>query len=122
MLTKKQLQCIELMVTTDKSQRKIAKEIDVREETISRWKKTEEFKAEFNKALRDSINLSSSIAYQTIVKLMNGKSEMVRFYAAKDILDRAGFIHEQKNVENQQEKDVASALRGLADGINTQAE
>lgn len=121
-LSKKQLKCIELMVTTDMTQRAISKEIDAREETISRWKKTEEFKNEFNKQMKDSINLSSSIAYQTIMKLMGAKSEMVRFYAAKDILDRAGFIHEKNNAENQQEKDVAAALRGLVDGINTQTE
>lgn len=103
MLNAKQLKCIELMVTTNKTQRTIAKELDVREETISRWKKESVFKTEFDKQMKESINLSSAIAYQTILKLMNAKSEMVRFYAAKDILDRAGYSYDKNNTNNEEE-------------------
>lgn len=122
MLSNKQLKCIELMINSKLTQRQIAKEIDTSEETISRWKKKDEFKEEFNKQMRDSINLSSALAYKTIEKLMNAKSEMVRFYAAKDILDRAGFVYEKKKDDSNEKNDVADALRSLADGINKETE
>lgn len=105
MLNSKQLKCIELMVSSNKTQRSIAKELDVREETVSRWKKEKEFKIEFDKQMKDSINLSSALAYQTIMKLMNAKSEMVRFYAAKDLLDRAGYIYDKNQQELEQYED-----------------
>lgn len=110
------------MINSKLTQRQIAKEIDVSEETISRWKKKDEFKDEFNKQMRDSINLSSALAYKTIEKLMGAKSEMVRFYAAKDILDRAGFVHEKKKDDGNQTNDVADALRSLANGINKETD
>ena len=41
--------------------------------------------------LKQSIRSIASEALRTQKKLLNAKSEMVRYMAAKDILDRAGF-------------------------------
>ncbi len=91
MLSKKQKKCLELMAVSDLSQRDIAKQIDVAEETISRWKKDVEFTSELNMLVRISIQSLAAKAFHTQMKLLNSKSDMVKYMAAKDILDRAGF-------------------------------
>ena len=45
-MTDKQEKCIKLMITTNKTQKQIAKEIEVSEKTICEWKKQKEFKDE----------------------------------------------------------------------------
>lgn len=116
MLSKKQLECIRLMVSTDMKQIDIAKAVGVHESTLSKWKRDPEFKEEFQRSLRDSINLSSAIAYQTIMKLMNARSELVRLQAAKDILDRAGFAEPEQQKDESTESEIAKMLRNLAGG------
>lgn len=83
--------CITLMLTTNKTQKEIAKEINVAQKTISEWKKTDEFKesrARLNKELFGELAVAAT---KTMRDLLKAKSEMVRFTAAKDLLDRAGF-------------------------------
>jgi len=91
MLNKKQKKCLELMAMGELTQREIAKRIDVSEETISRWKRNTEFTSELDTLIRISIQSLAAKAFKTQTNLLNAKSEMVRFLAAKDILDRAGF-------------------------------
>ncbi|MCC8039155.1 MAG: hypothetical protein LIP02_13635 [Bacteroidales bacterium] len=91
MLNSEQQKCIELMVSGNMTQREIAKEIDVAPETISRWKRTDEFIDTYNSAVRQNIQDAASDALRTMVSLLKARSELVRFNAAKDILDRAGF-------------------------------
>lgn len=43
-MNEKQKKCVELMVSTNKTQKQIAKEIEVSEKTICEWKKQKEFK------------------------------------------------------------------------------
>lgn len=100
MLTKKQLNCIKLMVEGELSQKEIASSIKVSEQTICKWKKDSEFKIEFENHVKNSIDYSSREAFKTMLKSLNARSEMVRYMAAKDILDRAGFKPTEKvNVE-----------------------
>ncbi|MFT8313188.1 MAG: phBC6A51 family helix-turn-helix protein [Clostridium sp.] len=90
MLSKKQLKCIKLMVETDLKQKEIAEEIKVSEQSISKWKRDVEFKNEYDRCLKESIDYASKDAAKTMTKLLKARSEMVRYYAAKDILDRTG--------------------------------
>jgi IS30 family transposase len=96
MLSKKQKKCLELMAVSDLSQREIAKQIDVAEETISRWKRNSEFASELDALIRISIRSLAAKAFRTHTNLLNAKSEMVRYMVAKDILDRAGFKPDDK--------------------------
>lgn len=91
MLNSKQLKCIELMVSGENTQKEISKALKVSEVTICNWKKNAEFMDEYNSALKDSIREVAAKAFKTQVKLLSAQSEMVRYMAAKDILDRAGF-------------------------------
>ena len=94
--------CIQLMVEGLLTQKQIANRLGVTENTISNWKKNAEFMGEYNTALKSSINLVAAEAFSTQRKLLKARSEMVRYMAAKDILDRAGFKAPEKidlNVE-----------------------
>lgn len=91
MLTSKQKRCIELMAAGDRTQRQIAEILHVSEATICNWKKNENFKAEYTLTLKENMKDVAAKAFNTMMGLLRAKSEMVRFLAAKDILDRAGF-------------------------------
>ena len=91
MLNPKQNRCIELMVEGSHTQKEISELLKVSENTISNWKKSDEFMGEYNTALKSSINQVAAKAFNTQIKLLNARSEMVRHMVAKDILDRAGF-------------------------------
>lgn len=93
---------ITLMVRTNMTQREIAKEIDVSEETISRWKKKKEFNKQKLEEERIFLGDLSSKSIQTMEKLLNARSELVRFNAAKDILDRTG----HKPIDKQQIQNI----------------
>lgn len=90
-LNSKQKKCIELMVAGDRTQKEIAKVINISQATICNWKKTKEFMSEYTSSLKDSMKDVAARAFYTEVSLLRARSEMVRLMAAKDILDRAGF-------------------------------
>lgn len=89
-LSKKQEMCVELLAAGCYSQKQIAEALNVDESTISCWKKREDFKDAYTKALWDNIRDIASEAVSTERKLLKARSEMVRLMTAKDILDRAG--------------------------------
>lgn len=96
MLNSKQLKCIGMMALGEMTQKEMSKELNVSEATICNWKKNAEFMDEYNSALKDSIREVAAKAFKTQVKLLSAQSEMVRYMAAKDILDRAGFKATEK--------------------------
>lgn len=84
------------MASGEMTQKEMSKELNVSEATICNWKKNAEFMDEYNSALKDSIREVAAKAFKTQVKLLSAQSEMVRYMAAKDILDRAGFKATEK--------------------------
>lgn len=97
MITKKQQKAIELMFEGNLSQIEISQQLNINSVTLSRWKQ----KPEFIEAMKDytdkKISRTVPKALSTMVHLLNARSELVRFNAAKDLLDRAGFIPTQKH-------------------------
>lgn len=91
MLNPKQKKCIELMISGDRTQKQIADELKVSENTICNWKKNDDFMAEYTSSLKSNMKDVAAKAFNTEIKLLSARSEMVRLMAAKDILDRAGF-------------------------------
>lgn len=91
MLSAKQVKCLNLLLLGEMTQVEIAKELQVSENTISNWKKNEEFATEFDRMMRQSINATCSRALRTMIGLLNSDSDSVRFQASKDLLDRAGY-------------------------------
>lgn len=82
---------IHLMVYTTLTQREIAEKLDVCEETISRWKKRDDFKSKKKEEEREFLFELTSLAMRTMRELLNSNSDYVRFQAAQDILDRTGY-------------------------------
>ncbi|MCD8068680.1 MAG: hypothetical protein LUE87_07305 [Lachnospiraceae bacterium] len=91
MLGTKQRKCLELLVSGKFTQKEIAEQIKVSQQTICAWKKNAEFMQEYNGQLKNAIRSMAAKAFRTETELLNADSEMVRLAAAKDILDRAGF-------------------------------
>ena len=80
-----------LMVSTSMTQREIAQKLDVREETVSRWKKSSEFQRKLKEEQDKYLNDLTAPAMRTIRDLLNSHSDYVRLQAAQDILDRTGY-------------------------------
>lgn len=110
MLSKKQLKCLELMVLGTHTQKQIAQEVKVSEQTICSWKKNDEFMDEYNRLVRGCIQSLASRALRTLIELLDASSESVRYNVAKDILDRAGFKPEEKVTINETVSDPFEGL------------
>lgn len=88
------------MIEGDLKQIEIAKQIKVSEKTICEWKKKKEFMDTYDELLRSSIRTVASKAFKTQSKLLDSRSDMVKYMVSKDILDRAGYKPNDKlNVE-----------------------
>ena len=90
-LTKKQQEYIRLKNETDLNEGEIASEIDVNRSTISRWKNNDKFREGFKGYQVEYLSNQVPKALQTMINLLDAKSELVRFQASKDILDRSGY-------------------------------
>lgn len=94
-LSKKQLEIAKLMAEGYLSQRDIAKNFNISEVTISRWKQQEEFRQAIkdfeNEILQDMkrklIGMTPK-AIRELDKLLQADAESVRLQAIKDVLDR----------------------------------
>lgn len=123
MLNEKQQKCIVLMITSDKTQRQIAKELQINENTISEWKKDKEFKEEIQKQMQENFRALAIEAQQKLKKLLNSKNEYIQIQAIKDILDRAGYKPTDKteisgSIENSSNLILESINRQLCGGNN----
>lgn len=108
-LSRNQIKAIELLAFEGITQKEVATRLEIHENTITNWKKDSLFMEELDKANRQSINTASSKALGVMLGLLSAKSEMVRFNAAKDILDRAGYkpsdkIELENNIKNSGDK------------------
>lgn len=85
------LKAVNLMIETNLSQREIAKELDVAEETVSRWKKRDDFKEKLREEQNNFLSELTRPAMRTMLELLDSDSDYVRCQAAQDILDRTGY-------------------------------
>lgn len=91
MLNKNQMKCINLMITDSKTQKQIAKEINITEKTICKWKKDREFQEEIQRQMKENFGSLAIEAQKELKKLLKSKNENVKMQAIKDVLDRAGY-------------------------------
>ena len=82
----KQQEYIRLKNETDLAEGEIASEIDVNRSTISRWKNNDKFREGFRGYQVEHLSNQVPKALQTMINLLDAKSELVRFQASKDIL------------------------------------
>lgn len=99
-LTKKQQDYIRIKHETGGTDISIAKEIDVNNATISRWKQTTEFMDGLKGFTAHHLDSTAPLAMKRMAELLYAKSELVSFQAAKDILDRTGYVPvDKKEIE-----------------------
>lgn len=90
-LSKKQKEYIRIKSETDLMDIEIADEINTTSVTISRWKNNPDFLKGFKAFQVHHLDHSVPKALKTMINLLDAKSELVRFQASKDILDRSGY-------------------------------
>ncbi|MBE7356714.1 DNA-binding protein [Staphylococcus haemolyticus] len=90
-LSEKQQKYIEIKNETGQTDKTIAKKIGIDTTTISRWKRKEEYQLGLKGYQAYYLSEKTPQALLTMTKLLNARSELVRFQAAKDILDRSGY-------------------------------
>jgi len=101
---------IKLMVRTNMTQREIADELKVNENTVSQWKKDKDFDEIRQQEERSFLGDLAAEALRTMKGLLKAKSELVRYNAASDILDRTGYKPTDK-----QEVDINGAVQFVDD-------
>jgi DNA-binding XRE family transcriptional regulator len=91
MLSSNQLKAIELLAYSFMTQEEVSQKLKIHRNTITNWKKNEEFSKALDREVRKSLNNTGVMALRVIVGLLNSQKEEMRFRAAKDILDRIGY-------------------------------
>ncbi|WP_432368700.1 phBC6A51 family helix-turn-helix protein [Staphylococcus chromogenes] len=86
----KQMKAIMLTIEGGLTQKQIAEKLKVTEQTLINWKKKQEYKDELLNAEREMMKGLAVKAIKTMEELLTAKSELVRYNAASDILDRTG--------------------------------
>lgn len=90
-MSSKRKKAVNMLVRTILTQREIANKLDMREETLSRWKNEETFQEMLKKEESSFLRELTAPALRTIKSLLNANSEYVQLQAAQDILDRTGY-------------------------------
>lgn len=114
MLTKKQQNAVKLLVDSSLTQKKISEELGIHETTLSRWKEVPEFAEAVDQYTHKVMGRAAPEALRTMKALLGAKSELVRFNAAKDLLDRAGYA--PSTDINLQSTEIHLTIGGDADG------
>jgi transposase-like protein len=114
MLTKKQQNAVKMLVDSSLTQKKISEELGIHETTLSRWKEVPEFTEAVDQYTHKVMGRAAPEALRTMKALLGAKSELVRFNAAKDLLDRAGFAPSTE--VDLQSTDIHLTIGGDTDG------
>lgn len=92
-LNARQLTCIEVMLANPSaSYEKLAEIVGCNRNTITAWKRNEEFQAEYSRRLKEMWKDSEGIAVKTMIKL----ADEGNFQASKYILDSMNYAPAQK--------------------------
>lgn len=88
MLNSNQNKAIELLAFKGLTQAEVAQELNIHRNTITNWKKDDEFFITLEKANKQNLKISSIIALRVMIGLLSSDNDDIRFKASKDILDR----------------------------------
>ncbi len=101
----KKEQALIMLVSGDLNLSEIAERLKISEKTLYNWRKDDEFDSELRRRLNIKMGTIAAAALRTQSNLLNAKSDMVKHLAAKDLLDRAGYVPD-KNVNVNAEGDL----------------
>lgn len=91
MLSSNQIKAVELLAYNLMTQEAVAQKLRVHKNTISNWKKNNEFANALYLEGKKSMNNAGVIALRVMVGLLTSEKEEIRLRSAKDILDRIGY-------------------------------
>ena len=81
-----------LELTTNMNYQQMAKELKVSERTLYNWRKDPEFQTFKDKLVREQFSDMATKALKSLFELSQyANSELVRYQASADLLDRAGY-------------------------------
>ena len=106
-LPKKQQKTIMLLFSGEMNQGEVADNVGISRTTISAWKQKEVFRQAQDEYNRFMLRDLTSEAIMTMRELLDARSEMVRFSAAKDILDRS--MNDAQIRKTEAEADIAES-------------
>ena len=106
-LPKKQQKTIMLLFSGEMNQGEVADKVGISRTTISAWKQKEVFRQAQDEYNRFMLRDLTSEAIMTMRELLDARSEMVRFSAAKDILDRS--MNDAQIRKAEADADIAEA-------------
>lgn len=105
-IKEKKLQAIPLLADTNKSYTQVAQELGIHRNTLLEWRKDTEFLKAVNDYAIGMLSEASVKAAQTMMDLLKAKSELVRFQAAKEILDKNELTQKDKLQLKKLEKEI----------------
>lgn len=94
----KQQKAVNLIAEGELTQKQIADELKVTRQTVANWQKKQDFQDALFQKEREILKGLAPKALNTMAELLSAHSELVRYNAASDILDRTG----HKPVEKQE--------------------
>lgn len=107
-IKEKKLQAIPLLADTNKSYTQVAQELGIHRNTLLEWRKDTEFLKAVNDYAIGMLSEASVKAAQTMMDLLKAKSELVRFQAAKEILDKNELTQKDKLQLKKMEKELSN--------------
>ncbi len=105
-LSKKKREAIQLLAETDLSYSDIAQRIGVHRNTLYEWRQNKTFLNQVKDYSGKILNEASVKASKTMIDLLQAKSELVRFQAAKEILDKNEMTQKDKLQLKKLEKEI----------------
>lgn len=89
-ITTAQARFLALYMSTNLTQREMAKQVGVAEQTVSKWLKQDDFLDALQKEQRRYFSTAATAAAKKLVELIDCNNTGVALGACRDILDRAG--------------------------------
>lgn len=105
-LPKKQQEYIKIKAETGKKDKDIAKEISTNATTLTRWKKRADFQAGMRGFQANYLEKAVPKAMSTMIDLLDARSELVKFQASKDIMDRTGYYVVEKTEQEITQRNI----------------
>ena len=102
----KKRQAVPLLADTTLSYSNIAQELGIHRNTLYEWRQDTNFLKMVNDYSVKSLSEASAKAAQTMIDLLKAKSELVRFQAAKEILDKNEMTQKDKLEIKKLEKEL----------------
>jgi len=90
-LTKEQAEVVELAISTNWTQARIAEHLGRNATWVSNTLRKQHVREAINGAIQDGMLLGAAKAFRKVNELIDHKSGYVALEASKDMLDRAGF-------------------------------